>query len=72
MALLKRHRSGDISRSVHGVVRRAADAITNLAHENSSIKSLVRSVVLCMSPAIIPLIKETYLVSIDILKSTQG
>ncbi|KMT06143.1 hypothetical protein BVRB_7g163130 [Beta vulgaris subsp. vulgaris] len=42
VALLKRHRSGDISRSVHGVVRRAADAITNLAHENSSIKSLVR------------------------------
>jgi len=43
VALLKRNKNG-VSRSVHGVIRRAADAITNLAHENSSIKSCVRSV----------------------------
>ncbi|XP_051120615.1 ARM REPEAT PROTEIN INTERACTING WITH ABF2 [Andrographis paniculata] len=40
--LLKRHRDGTNSRAVNGVIRRAADAITNLAHENSSIKTLVR------------------------------
>ncbi|KAI7736557.1 hypothetical protein M8C21_015790 [Ambrosia artemisiifolia] len=42
VALLKRHRDGENSRAVNGVIRRAADAITNLAHENSSIKSRVR------------------------------
>ncbi|KNA05314.1 hypothetical protein SOVF_191540, partial [Spinacia oleracea] len=42
VALLKRHKSGCNSRSLHSAVRRAADAITNLAHENSSIKSRVR------------------------------
>lgn len=40
--LLKRHRNGSISRAVTSVIRRAADAITNLAHENSSIKTRVR------------------------------
>ncbi|OIT05599.1 PREDICTED: ARM REPEAT PROTEIN INTERACTING WITH ABF2-like [Nicotiana attenuata] len=40
--LLKRHRNAQNSRAVNGVIRRAADAITNLAHENSSIKSRVR------------------------------
>ncbi|XP_024017337.1 ARM REPEAT PROTEIN INTERACTING WITH ABF2 [Morus notabilis] len=40
--LLKWHKSGVSSRAVSGVIRRAADAITNLAHENSSIKSRVR------------------------------
>ncbi|PIN25860.1 Karyopherin (importin) alpha [Handroanthus impetiginosus] len=39
--LLKRHKVG-LSWAVSGVIRRAADAITNLAHENSSIKSHVR------------------------------
>ncbi|KAL8214942.1 hypothetical protein R6Q57_004391 [Mikania cordata] len=42
VTLLKRHRDGQNSRAVNGVIRRAADAITNLAHENSSIKSRVR------------------------------
>lgn len=41
--LLKRHKSGLNSRAVTGVIRRAADAITNLAHENSFIKTRVRS-----------------------------
>ncbi|KAG6426891.1 hypothetical protein SASPL_111129 [Salvia splendens] len=40
--LLKRHNDGPNSRVVSGVIRRAADAITNLAHENSSIKIRVR------------------------------
>ncbi|KAK9672003.1 hypothetical protein RND81_12G069500 [Saponaria officinalis] len=41
--LLRRHRSNSSSRAVSGVIRRAADAITNLAHENSSIKTRVRA-----------------------------
>ncbi|KAJ6841315.1 ARM REPEAT PROTEIN INTERACTING WITH ABF2 [Iris pallida] len=40
--LLKRHKKGSNSRAVNSVVRRAADAITNLAHENSRIKTYVR------------------------------
>ncbi|KAF5202753.1 Arm repeat protein interacting with abf2 [Thalictrum thalictroides] len=40
--LLSRHRDGSNSRAVNSVIRRAADAITNLAHENSSIKTRVR------------------------------
>ncbi|KAL0548268.1 hypothetical protein IC582_012716 [Cucumis melo] len=39
--LLKRHKDGS-SRAVNSVIRRAADAITNLAHENSFIKTRVR------------------------------
>ncbi|XXG79442.1 hypothetical protein AAC387_Pa09g0508 [Persea americana] len=40
--LLKRHKEGSSSRAVNSVIRRAADAVTNLAHENSSIKTRVR------------------------------
>lgn len=40
--LLKRHRDSSSSRAVNSVIRRAADAITNLAHENSRIKTRVR------------------------------
>nr|VDD33226.1 unnamed protein product [Brassica oleracea] len=39
--LLKRSKDGSTSRAVNSVIRRAADAITNLAHENSSIKTRV-------------------------------
>ncbi|XP_058077670.1 ARM REPEAT PROTEIN INTERACTING WITH ABF2 [Magnolia sinica] len=42
VSLLKRHRDVSNSRAVNSVIRRAADAITNLAHENSSIKTRVR------------------------------
>ncbi|KAJ6351203.1 hypothetical protein OIU78_007186 [Salix suchowensis] len=46
VSLLKRqgdvHRDISNSRAVNSVIRRAADAITNLAHENSSIKTRVR------------------------------
>ncbi|XP_072975795.1 ARM REPEAT PROTEIN INTERACTING WITH ABF2 isoform X2 [Typha angustifolia] len=40
--LLRRHKKGSNSRAVNSVIRRAADAITNLAHENSNIKTCVR------------------------------
>lgn len=43
VSLLQRKCSGSNARTVNGVIRRAADAITNLAHENSSIKTRVRS-----------------------------
>lgn len=48
MDLLKRHRNFQSSRAVNGVIRRAADAITNLAHENGSIKSRVRWVIVLL------------------------
>ncbi|XP_062144242.1 ARM REPEAT PROTEIN INTERACTING WITH ABF2-like [Alnus glutinosa] len=40
--LLKRHKNGCNTRAVNGVIRRAADAITNLSHENGCIKTSVR------------------------------
>ncbi|KAM0966332.1 hypothetical protein ACFX13_022434 [Malus domestica] len=40
--LLKRHKDSPVSRALYSVIRRAADAITNLAHENSNIKTRVR------------------------------
>lgn len=43
VSLLKRHGNGSNSRILNGVLRRAADAITNLAHENGAIKTLVRT-----------------------------
>ncbi|KAH7280833.1 hypothetical protein KP509_36G016000 [Ceratopteris richardii] len=43
VALLRRKCAGSNARTVNGVIRRAADAITNLAHENSSIKTRVRT-----------------------------
>lgn len=42
VSILKRHKDSVNSRALNGVIRRAADAITNLAHENSCIKSRVR------------------------------
>ncbi|GBG88105.1 hypothetical protein CBR_g46594 [Chara braunii] len=43
VALLKRRGTAANWRTVNGVLRRSADAITNLAHENASIKSRVRN-----------------------------
>ncbi|KAL6188746.1 hypothetical protein ACLB2K_040137 [Fragaria x ananassa] len=40
--LLKRRMDSHVNRPLNSVIRRAADAITNLAHENSSIKTRVR------------------------------
>ncbi|KAL8548327.1 hypothetical protein ACS0TY_007596 [Phlomoides rotata] len=42
VGLLKRPVNNLNSRAVNGLIRRAADAITSLAHENSSIKTCVR------------------------------
>lgn len=42
MDLLNRHKDSSASRAVNSVIRRSADALTNLAHENSSIKTRVR------------------------------
>ncbi|PKA54839.1 arm repeat protein interacting with ABF2 [Apostasia shenzhenica] len=42
VSLLERHKRGCNGRSVSSLIRRAADAITNLAHENSTIKTFVR------------------------------
>ncbi|KAL8224893.1 hypothetical protein R6Q57_017450 [Mikania cordata] len=42
VALLKRHKNGQKSRVVNGAIRKAADAITNLAHENGKSKTFVR------------------------------
>lgn len=42
--LLKRRMDSHVNRPLNSVIRRAADAITNLAHENSSIKTRVRFV----------------------------
>lgn len=44
VTILKKHKGGQSSRALIGAIRRAADAITNLAHENSRIKSRVRFV----------------------------
>ncbi|MED6106816.1 hypothetical protein PIB30_007842 [Stylosanthes scabra] len=41
--LLKRHKTSSISPSCIGLLRRVADAITSLAHENTTIKNLVRT-----------------------------
>uniref|UniRef100_A0A0D6QYQ3 BTB domain-containing protein n=1 Tax=Araucaria cunninghamii TaxID=56994 RepID=A0A0D6QYQ3_ARACU len=43
VSLLKRHGNSSNARIVNGVLRRAADAITNLAHENGTIKTYVRT-----------------------------
>ncbi|KAJ1433072.1 Armadillo-type fold [Sesbania bispinosa] len=40
--LLRRHRAGGISPELTGMLKKVADAITNLAHENTSVKTLVR------------------------------
>lgn len=42
VSMLKRRSDGSSLRAISSVIRRAADAITNLSHENSSIKTCVR------------------------------
>ncbi|PPE01323.1 hypothetical protein GOBAR_DD01649 [Gossypium barbadense] len=41
--LLKMHKDDCNSREMNGVIRKAADAITNLAHENARIKTRIRT-----------------------------
>lgn len=47
--LLQKQKNDSKPQSLSGVLRRAADAITNLAHENACIKSRVRLVDLHIS-----------------------
>ncbi|GAV74791.1 Arm domain-containing protein/BTB domain-containing protein [Cephalotus follicularis] len=65
--LLKRHKDGTASRAVTSVIRRAADAITNLAHENSSIKTRVR-----MEGGIPPLVELLEFVDIKVQRAAAG
>lgn len=59
VTLLKRFGSSSTARAVNGVIRRAADTLTNLAHENGFIKNLVR-----IEGGILPLV--------DLLESTDS
>uniref|UniRef100_F6HQ83 BTB domain-containing protein n=1 Tax=Vitis vinifera TaxID=29760 RepID=F6HQ83_VITVI len=65
--LLKRHRSGYKTRAVNSVVRRAADAITNLAHENSNIKTRVR-----IEGGIPPLVELLKFIDTKVQKAAAG
>ncbi|XP_065863372.1 ARM REPEAT PROTEIN INTERACTING WITH ABF2 isoform X1 [Euphorbia lathyris] len=65
--LLKRHKDGSISRAVNSVIRRAADAITNLAHENSSIKTRVR-----MEGGIPPLVELLEFIDTKVQRAAAG
>ncbi|RAL43503.1 hypothetical protein DM860_012644 [Cuscuta australis] len=65
--LLKRHTDGKSSRTSNGVIRRAADAITNLAHENGSIKSRVR-----VEGAIPPLVELLEFVDPKVQRAAAG
>ncbi|WCJ21534.1 ARM repeat protein interacting with ABF2 [Euphorbia peplus] len=65
--LLKRHKGGVNSRAVNGVIRRAADAITNLAHENNSIKTLVR-----LEGGIPPLVELLQFLDIKVQRAAAG
>lgn len=65
--ILKRHKSGHNSRAVTGVIRRAADAITNLAHENSSVKTRVR-----MEDGIPPLVELLGLIDAKVQRAAAG
>ncbi|KAJ9182079.1 hypothetical protein P3X46_006109 [Hevea brasiliensis] len=65
--LLKRHKYGSSSRAVNSVIRRAADAITNLAHENSSIKTRVR-----MEGGIPPLVELLEFIDTKVQRAAAG
>ncbi|KAI4317785.1 hypothetical protein L6164_025627 [Bauhinia variegata] len=65
--LLKRHKCCSTSRAVNSVIRRAADAITNLAHENSSIKTRVR-----MEGGIPPLVELLEFTDMKVQRAAAG
>ncbi|XP_057996751.1 ARM REPEAT PROTEIN INTERACTING WITH ABF2 isoform X3 [Hevea brasiliensis] len=65
--LLKRHKSSGNSRAVNGVIRKAADAITNLAHENNVIKTRVR-----IEGGIPPLVELLECVDVKIQRAAAG
>ncbi|CAK9151067.1 unnamed protein product [Ilex paraguariensis] len=65
--LLKRDRDGQNSRAINAVIRRAADAITNLAHENSIIKTRVR-----VEGGIPPLVELLEFIDTKVQKAAAG
>ncbi|KAF7837264.1 ARM REPEAT PROTEIN INTERACTING WITH ABF2-like [Senna tora] len=65
--LLKRHENCSTSRAINSVIRRAADAITNLAHENSSIKTRVR-----MEGGIPPLVELLEFTDMKVQRAAAG
>ncbi|KAK4257924.1 hypothetical protein QN277_007448 [Acacia crassicarpa] len=65
--LLKRHNRSPTSRAVNSVIRRAADAVTNLAHENSNIKTCVR-----MEGGIPPLVALLGFTDIKVQRAAAG
>ncbi|XP_012092239.1 ARM REPEAT PROTEIN INTERACTING WITH ABF2 [Jatropha curcas] len=65
--LLKRHKTSGNSRAVNGVIRRAADAITNLAHENNAIKTCVR-----IEGGIPPLVELLEFVDVKVQRAAAG
>ncbi|XP_076959985.1 uncharacterized protein LOC143636219 [Bidens hawaiensis] len=67
VALLKIHKDGENTRALNGVIRRAADAITNLAHENGSIKTRVR-----VEGGIPPLVELLELVDAKVQRAATG
>ncbi|KAG8653870.1 hypothetical protein MANES_05G076800v8 [Manihot esculenta] len=65
--LLRRHKSSSNSRAINGVIRRAADAITNLAHENNVIKTCVR-----IEGGIPPLVELLEFVDVKVQRAAAG
>ncbi|CAN6351104.1 unnamed protein product [Urochloa humidicola] len=65
--LLRRQKNTTNSRVVNSVIKRAADAITNLAHENSNIKTSVR-----MEGGIPPLVELLELQDLKVQRAAAG
>ncbi|KAH9785864.1 ARM REPEAT PROTEIN INTERACTING WITH ABF2 [Citrus sinensis] len=67
VSLLKQYKNGGNSRALSGVIRRAADAITNLAHENANIKTRVR-----VEDGIPPLVELLKFVDVKVQRAAAG
>ncbi|KAJ9171961.1 hypothetical protein P3X46_015255 [Hevea brasiliensis] len=67
VGLLKRRKSSGNSQAVNSVIRRAADAITNLAHENNDIKTRVR-----IEGGILPLVELLEFVDVKVQRAAAG
>ncbi|KAG6497064.1 hypothetical protein ZIOFF_044950 [Zingiber officinale] len=65
--LLKRHKKGYNYWAVNGVIRRAADAITNLARGNSNIKTYVR-----IEGGIPPLVQLLESIDMEVQRAAAG
>ncbi|KAK7285352.1 hypothetical protein RJT34_20121 [Clitoria ternatea] len=65
--LLKRHKNSAVSQPISGLLRRVADTITSLAHENTIIKTLVR-----MEGGIPPLVELLEFNDIKVQRAAAG